>query len=211
MTRQQEGFARTAQSIIKELEKRNMEGFFCETSQDAVEKVLSLLPEGATISWGGSETIKECGLMDAIRNGNYTLLDRANVQGEEEYREFFSQVVKADAFLMSTNAITENGELVNIDGASNRLACLLHGPKNVFVIVGMNKLTSDVSAAIGRIRNVACPANTLRLNRNTPCALTGKCGNCFSPDSICSQIVVTRRSSQPKRIKVILVAEHLGY
>ncbi len=211
MTRQQEGFARTAQSIIKELEKRNMEGFFCETSKDAVEKVLSLLPEGATISWGGSETIKECGLMDAIRNGNYTLLDRANVQGEEEYREFFSQVVKADAFLMSTNAITENGELVNIDGASNRLACLLHGPKNVFVIVGMNKLTSDVSAAIGRIRNVACPANTLRLNRNTPCALTGKCGNCFSPDSICSQIVVTRRSSQPKRIKVILVAEHLGY
>lgn len=211
MTRQQEGFARTAQSIIKELEKRNMEGFFCETSKDAVEKVLSLLPDGATISWGGSETIKECGLMDAIRNGNYTLLDRANVQGEEEYREFFSQVVKADAFLMSTNAITENGELVNIDGASNRLACLLHGPKNVFVIVGMNKLTSDVSAAIGRIRNVACPANTLRLNRNTPCALTGKCGNCFSPDSICSQIVVTRRSSQPKRIKVILVAEHLGY
>lgn len=211
MTRQQEGFARTAQSIIKELEKRNMEGFFCETSKDAVEKVLSLLPDGATISWGGSETIKECGLMDAIHNGNYNLLDRANIQGEEEYREFFSQVVKADAFLMSTNAITENGELVNIDGASNRLACLLHGPKNVFVIVGMNKLTSDVSAAIGRIRNVACPANTLRLNRNTPCALTGKCGNCFSPDSICSQIVVTRRSSQPKRIKVILVAEHLGY
>ena len=211
MTRHQEGFARTAQSIIKELEKRNMEGFFCETSKDAVEKVLSLLPDGATISWGGSETIKECGLMDAIHNGNYNLLDRANVQGEEEYREFFSQVVKADAFLMSTNAITENGELVNIDGASNRLACLLHGPKNVFVIVGMNKLTSDVSAAIGRIRNVACPANTLRLNRNTPCALTGKCGNCFSPDSICSQIVVTRRSSQPKRIKVIIVAEHLGY
>ncbi len=211
MTRQQEGFACTAKSIIKELEKRNMEGFFCETSKDAVEKVLSLLPEGATISWGGSETIKECGLMDALKNGNYNLLDRANVQGEDEYREFFSQVVKADAFLMSTNAITENGELVNIDGASNRLACLLHGPKNVFVIVGMNKLTCDVPAAIGRIRNVACPANTLRLNRNTPCALTGKCGNCFSPDSICSQIVVTRRSSQPKRIKVILVAEHLGY
>ena len=150
-----------------------------------------------------------------------TLLAMSNIFSQS----FFSRVIEqadivpktygeiccSDFFLMSTNAITENGELVNIDGASNRLACLLHGPKNVFVIVGMNKLTSDVPAAIGRIRNVACPANTLRLNRNTPCALTGKCGNCFSQDSICSQIVVTRRSSQPKRIKVILVAEHLGY
>lgn len=211
MTRQQEGFARTAKSIIKELEKRNMEGYFCETSKDAVEKVLSMIPEGSVISWGGSETIKECGLMDAIHSGKYKLLDRSTIQGEEAYREFFSQVVKADAFLMSSNAITENGELVNIDGASNRLACLLHGPKNVYVIVGMNKLVCDVPAAIGRIRNVACPANTLRLNRNTPCSITGKCGDCYSQDSICSQMVVTRRSSQPGRIKVILVAEHLGY
>lgn len=211
MTKQQEGFARTAKSIIKELEKRNMDGYFCETSQEAVDKVLSFIPEGSVISWGGSETIKECGLMDAIKSGNYKLLDRSMIQGEDDYREFFSQVVKADAFLMSSNAITENGELVNIDGASNRLACLLHGPKNVFVVVGMNKLASDVPAAIGRIRNVACPANTIRLNRNTPCSITGKCGDCYSPDSICSQIVITRRCSQPKRIKIILVAETLGY
>lgn len=210
MTKQQEGFALTAKSIIKELEKRNMEGYFCETCEDAVQTVLSLLPEHATISWGGSETIKECGLMDAIKAGDYNLLDRATVN-PEEYREFYSKVVMADAFLMSSNAITEKGELVNIDGAANRLACLLHGPQNVFVIVGMNKLVCDVPAAIGRIRNVACPANTLRLNRQTPCSVTGKCGDCYSQDSICSQIVVTRRSTQPKRIKVILVAEHLGY
>ena len=210
MTKRQEGFALTAKSIIKELEKRNMEGYFCESSEKAVELVLSLLPENATISWGGSETIKECGLMDAIKAGNYTLLDRAAVT-PEAYREFYSKVVMTDAFLMSSNAITENGELVNIDGAANRLACLLHGPQSVYVIVGMNKLVSDVEAAIGRIRNTACPANTLRLNRKTPCALTGKCGDCYSQDSICSQIVVTRRSTQPKRIKVILVAENLGY
>ncbi len=210
MTKQQEGFALTAKSIIKELEKRNMEGFFCESSEDAVKLVLSLLPDNATISWGGSETIKECGLMDAIQNGNYNLLDRSKIS-PEEYREFYSKVVMADAFLMSSNAITENGELVNIDGAANRLACLLHGPQNVYVIVGMNKLVCDVPAAIGRIRNVACPANTLRLNRKTPCSVTGKCGDCYSQDSICSQIVVTRRSTQPKRIKVILVAENLGY
>jgi len=210
MTKQQEGFALTAKSIIKELDKRNMEGYFCENSEEAVKLVLSLLPEKATISWGGSETIKECGLMDAIKAGDYNLLDRATVS-HEEYREFYSKVVMADVFLMSTNAITENGELVNIDGASNRLSCLLHGPQNVFVIAGMNKLVSDVPAAIGRIRNVACPANTLRLNRKTPCSVTGKCGDCYSQDSICSQIVVTRRSTQPKRIKVILVAEPLGY
>lgn len=210
MTKQQEGFALTAKSIIKELEKRNMEGYFCASSEEAVKTVLSLLPEHATISWGGSETIKECGLMDAIKAGDYNLLDRAAV-APEDYREFYSKVVMADAFLMSTNAITENGELVNIDGAANRLACLLHGPQNVFVIVGMNKLVCDVPAAIGRIRNVACPANTLRLNRKTPCSVTGKCGDCYSQDSICSQIVVTRRSTQPKRIKVILVAENLGY
>ncbi|MBE5886169.1 MAG: lactate utilization protein [Lachnospiraceae bacterium] len=210
MTKQQEGFALTAKSIIKELEKRNMEGYFCENSKEAVQLVLSLLPENATISWGGSETIKECGLMDAIKAGNYNLLDRATI-APEDYREFYSKVVMADAFLMSTNAITENGELVNIDGAANRLACLLHGPQNVYVIVGMNKLVCDVPAAVGRIRNVACPANTLRLNRKTPCSVTGKCGDCYSQDSICSQIVVTRRSTQPKRIKVILVAENLGY
>lgn len=210
MTKRQEGFALTAKSIIKELEKRNMEGYFCENSEEAVKTVLSLLPENATVSWGGSETIKECGLMDALQNGNYNLLDRSKVS-PEEYREFYSKVVMADAFFMSSNAITENGELVNIDGAANRLACLLHGPQSVYVIVGMNKLVSDVDAAIGRIRNTACPANTLRLNRKTPCALTGKCGDCYSQESICSQIVVTRRSTQPKRIKVILVAENLGY
>ncbi|MBQ8246989.1 MAG: lactate utilization protein [Lachnospiraceae bacterium] len=210
MTKQQEGFALTAKTIIKELDKRNMEGYFCESSEEAVKLILSLLPEQATVSWGGSETIKECGLMDALRKGNYHLLDRSTVT-PEEYREFYSKVVMADAFFMSSNAITENGELVNIDGAANRLACLLHGPQNVYVIVGMNKLVCDVPAALGRIRNVACPANTLRLNRKTPCSVTGKCGDCYSQDSICSQIVVTRRSTQPKRIKVILVAENLGY
>lgn len=210
MTRQQEGFAASAKTIIKELEKRNMEGFFCENSAEAVKLVLSMIPEKSSVSWGGSETIKECGLMDALRLGDYELLDRSKI-APEEYREFFGKVAMSDAFLMSTNAITTSGELVNIDGASNRLACLLHGPQNVYVIVGINKLVSDVPAAIGRIRSVACPANTLRLNRNTPCALTGRCGDCYSQDSICSQIVITRRSSQPKRIKVILVAEHLGY
>lgn len=211
MTIRQTGFEKTAQNIIKELEKRNIDGYFCENSEKAVELVLTLLPKKASIGWGGSETIKECGLMEALQKGDYTLIDRSTVTTPEERREIYGKTVMADAFLMSSNAITENGELVNIDGASNRLACLLHGPKEVYVLVGMNKLVSDVEAGIGRIRNTACPANTLRLGRKTPCSMTGKCGNCFGDESICSNIVVTRRSSIPNRIKVILIAENLGY
>lgn len=211
MTIRQTGFEKTAKTIIKELEKRNIDGYFCESSEKAVELVLALLPKNASIGWGGSETIKECGLMDALAKGDYELIDRATAKTPEERREIYGRTVMADAFLMSTNAITENGELVNIDGASNRLACLLHGPKEVYVLVGMNKLVSDVEAAIGRIRNTACPANTIRLDRKTPCSMTGKCGNCFGDESICSNIVVTRRSSFPNRIKVILIAENLGY
>lgn len=211
MTVKQQGFELTARSIIKELDKRNIKGYFCESSEEACNLVLSLLPDKASIGWGGSETIKECGLMDAIQNKGFELIDRATAKTPEERREIFGRTVMADAFLMSTNAITENGELVNIDGASNRLACLLHGPKEVYVLVGMNKLVKDVPAAIGRIRNTACPANTLRLQRNTPCAKTGKCGDCFGNESICSNIVITRRSSVEDRIKVILIAENLGY
>lgn len=211
MTIKQLGFQATANSIIKELKKRNMEGFFCETGKEATDLVLSLLPENASIGWGGSETIKEIGLLKTLEAGNYTLYDRSKVNGPEEARELYGKTVMADAFLMSSNAITENGELVNTDGAANRLSCLLHGPREVYVIVGMNKLVKDVEAGIGRIKSVACPANTIRLKRNTPCALTGKCGDCFCDDSICSQTVITRRSTQPGRIKVILVAENLGY
>jgi len=211
MTKQQEGFALTAKSIIKELDKRNMEGYFCESNEKAVETFLSLLPEGSTVSWGGSESIIECGIMDALKAGNYNLLDRSTVNGPEEFREFFSKVVLADAFLMSSNALTIKGELVNIDGNSNRLACLLHGPKTVFVIVGMNKLVPDVEAGIGRIRNIACPANAIRLNKTTPCGITGLCGDCYAEGCMCNQIVVTRRSGHPGRIKILLVAENLGY
>ena len=117
----------------------------------------------------------------------------------------------ADAYFMSSNAITYDVILLNIDGSGNRLACLMHGPKEVFVIVGMNKFTKTVEAGIERIRNLASPANVQRLNRKTPCHETGLCADCFSPDCICSHLVVTRRSLLPGRIKVFMVAENLGY
>ena len=200
-----------ANTIIKNMEKKNLEAYYCATSAEAVEKALSLMPEGASITWGGSESIKECGLMDAIKNANYELIDRTDAKTPEEDRIMYSRQVMADFFLMSSNAITIDGELVNIDGNSNRVACLCCGPKNVIVIAGMNKVTSTIADGVRRVRNFAAPANTVRLNRNTPCAQTGKCGDCYSPDCVCSQIVITRRSSIPNRIKVILVGEELGY
>ena len=200
-----------ANTIIKNMEKKNLEAYYCATSAEAVEKALSLMPEGASITWGGSESIKECGLMDAIKAANYELIDRTDAKTPEEDRIMYSRQVMADFFLMSSNAITIDGELVNIDGRANRVSLLCWGPQNVIVIAGMNKIASDVESAVQRVRDAAAPPNTVRLNKNTPCAQTGRCGNCYSPDCICSQIVITRRSSTPNRIKVILVGEELGY
>ena len=200
-----------ANTIIKNMKKKNMEGYYCATSAEAVEKALSLMPEGASITWGGSVTLTECGLMEAIQAKNYDLIDRADAKTPEEARQMYGRQVMADFFLMSSNAVTLDGELVNIDGNSNRVACLCCGPKNVIVIAGMNKIVSTVEEGVDRVHNFAAPPNTVRLNKNTPCAQTGRCADCYSPDCICSQIVITRRSSIPNRIKVILVGEELGY
>lgn len=211
MNHLQSSFAAAAPGIIKNLEKRNMEGYFYERSADMVKDVLSHIPAGSSITWGGSESVTESGLMDAINSGAYNLLDRSVPKTPEEKRIFYSHSVLADAFLMSTNAITFDGILVNVDGNGNRVACLITGPTEVYVIAGMNKIVGTIEEGINRVRNLAAPSNVQRLNRNTPCAKTGKCADCFSPDSICSQIVITRRSGIKGRIKVLLVAENLGY
>ena len=200
-----------ANTMIKNMAKKNLEGYYCATSAEAVEKALSLMPEGASVTWGGSMTLTECGLMDALRTANYEIIDRDTAKTPEEARVMYSKQVMADYFLMSTNAITIDGELVNIDGRSNRVSCLCWGPQNVIIIAGMNKVAPAVESAIKRVRNMAAPANCVRLNKNTPCAQTGKCGDCYSQESICSQVLITRRSSAPNRIKVILVGEELGY
>ena len=139
-----------AQTIIKGLEKRNMEGVFCETKEDALAKALSYIEEGSSVTWGGSMSISEIGLMDAVKNGNYEIIDRSVAKNYDEQREIFSKAVLADYYLMSSNAITLDGELINIDGTGNRVACLTYGPKNVIMIVGMNKVVNDVEDGIKR-------------------------------------------------------------
>lgn len=211
MTNRQLAFKAASESMMEQLKKRNMEGYFFENSVSCVKAITEMMEPGSAISWGGSETIKECGLMDAVKLGNYHLIDRLSARTPEESRELYAQAVMADYYLMSTNAITLEGELINIDGFGNRVACLIAGPRNVIVVAGMNKLVTDIASGYGRVKNIASPANVQRLHKNTPCFHTGRCGDCFSPDCICSQTVITRRSSLPGRIKIFLVAEDLGY
>lgn len=211
MSHKSTALAKQAEAIIKNLEKRNMEGFYFNTAAECTRAILDTIPQGSVISWGGSESIKEAGLMDGIHNGNYKLIDRFAAATPEESRALYAQAVLADYYLMSSNAITLDGELINIDGNGNRVACLIQGPSHVILVVGMNKVVTDVKSGIARVRNMASPANAIRLNKNIPCAATGTCHDCLAPECFCNQIVVTRRSGHTGRIKVYLVGESLGY
>lgn len=211
MSAKEQYHERISASLIKKLAARGMEGHYCATKEEAKALALGLMEAGSSVTWGGSETIKEIGLLDALVPSKYTILDRSTAKTPQEQREFYAKAVMADYFLMSSNAITLDGELVNIDGNGNRVACLITGPRNVIVIAGMNKLVPDVASGIARVHNFAAPPNGVRLNTGTPCASTGRCGNCLADGCMCCHEVVTRKSRVPGRIKVILVGETLGY
>lgn len=200
-----------AATIIENLRTRGMEGYYFGTSGECVSFILEMMPKGSSVSWGGSMTFEETGMKEALSDGSYRLIDRMSAKTPEERRSVYAQTVMSDYYFMSTNAITLDGELINIDGNGNRLACLMQGPSNVMILAGINKITSDIECGFRRVKDIASPANTVRLNKNTPCSHTGRCGSCFSPDCICSHTVITRRSGTPGRIKVFLINEDLGY
>ncbi|MCR5686523.1 MAG: lactate utilization protein [Lachnospiraceae bacterium] len=200
-----------AESIIAKLKLRKMEGYYADTMEEACGKVLELIGDGSkSVAYGGSMTIDNSELKKMIKDRGHDLIIRENYKTDDEMRELKSKMVNADTFLMSTNAITLDGELINIDGRGNRVSFLIYGPEQVIVIAGMNKVVTDTDAGIARTRNVASPANTVRLGCDTPCASAGRCGNCLE-HTICCEIVITRCSMVPGRIKVILVGEDLGY
>lgn len=199
------------QTVLANLKNRRMDAYYCESKEEAVQTVLSLVPRGASVGWGGSVTLGQIGLTDALADHGCELLDRAAAKTPEEQKELYARTLGCDWFFMSTNAMTEDGLLVNIDGRGNRVAFLCYGPENVCLIVGINKLVPSLEEALTRASDVAAPQNAVRLHRATPCAKTGKCMDCRSPDCICAQTVVTRLSHIPHRIKVILVGETLGY
>lgn len=212
LTPKQENYRNLAETIIKNFNARGIEGYYCADREEANAKAKRFLTPDCSISWGGSETLKEIGLIDDLKEtDDYTIYDRKMAKSPDEAREIYGKIVTADYYFMSSNAITLDGELVNIDGVGNRVACLCHGPENVIVIAGMNKVVEGVKDGISRTRNIAAPPNAVRLGLNSPCAVSGKCRDCLSDDCICGQIVVTRMSRVSGRIKVILVGEELGY
>lgn len=200
-----------AKTIIANLEKRNINGYYFDTAKECTAFILSLLKDNQSVTWGGSMSIKQSGLIDAVKeSGKFTVYDRAAFS-PENMDEYNKLAFSSDCYLMSSNAITIGGELVNIDGNGNRVASLIFGPKKVFLIIGMNKVANNTEDALMRVRNIASPPNTIRLSKNTPCAATGKCGDCYCDDCICNQIVITRRSREKERIHVFLVGENLGF
>ena len=201
-----------AEQVIKNLKKRHMDGYYCKTPQEAVSLASSLMSAGSSVTWGGCMTMKEIGLLDEIKSRHdLVVMDRADAKTPEEVDALYRKAFSADTFIMSTNAITLDGELLNIDGTGNRVAALIYGPKQVLVIAGMNKVCKDLDEAMTRVRNIASPPNCIRLDKKTPCASTGVCGDCLSADCICNQIVTTRNSRDPQRIKVILVEGSWGF
>ena len=201
-----------SQKVIKGLESRGMSGYYVQSKEEALKLALSMIPEGSTVSKGGSMSVIEIGLSKALTEGNYNFIDRdKRGPGAEDPRVSALKAYDSDVYLCSANAVTEDGVLVNIDGNSNRVSALAFGPKKVILIVGMNKITADVDSAIKRARNEAAPINTQRFGLNTPCAKTGSCMNCKNPDTICCQFLITRFSRHPGRIHVILVNDSLGF
>ncbi len=197
-----------AQKVIKGLESRNMSGYYAASKEEALKIALELIPEGSSVTMGGAMSVHEIGLSDALKNGNYKFIDR---DAYEDKRAAMLLAYDADVFLSSVNSMTEDGVLINIDGNSNRVSAIAQGPKKVVFVVGMNKVCNDVDAAMKRARNVAAPTNAQRFGLDTPCAKTGSCMNCKSPDTICCQFLITRFSRHKDRIHVILVNDMLGF
>lgn len=197
-----------AQKVIQGLKSRNMTGYYAANKEEALKLALDLIPEKSSVTMGGAMSAHEIGLVDRLKEGDYNFIDR---DAYEDKRAAMLMAYDADIFLSSANAVTEDGVLVNIDGNSNRVSAIAQGPRKVIFIVGMNKVCDDIDGAMKRARNVAAPINAQRFGLSTPCAKTGSCFNCKSPDTICCQFLITRYSRHEGRIHVILVNDSLGF
>jgi len=211
------------ENVLKNLENNNIQAFYAENCKAAVEIVKTLIKEGDTVTMGGSMSVSQSGVRDLIAGGKYNFLDRTR-EGitPEEIDELYRQTFFADAYFCSSNAVTENGELYNVDGNSNRVAAILYGPKSVIMIVGKNKIVKNIDEAINRVKTIAAPKNTQRLGKETYCRINGKCvslnnddtymcDGCNGANRICRNYVICGPQRDKHRIKVILVNENLGY
>lgn len=196
---------------IEALEKNNMQAYLVNSIDELIEKIKEVVNEGQTVSCGGSMTLFETGVIEHLKSGRYNYLDRYK-EGitPEEVKKVYREAFFADAYFTSSNAITEDGKLYNVDGNGNRVAAMLYGPDKVIVVAGSNKIVKNLDEAIERVKCIAGPANSKRLNRKTPCSKVGYCMDCNSNERICREYTVISKPV-PNRIYVIFLNEELGY
>lgn len=197
---------------IESLKNNNINGYFISSKKELIKKIEEIVPSGSKVGYGGSMTLFESGVMEHLRSERYDLLDR-DKEGlsKEELTNIYRLSFLADAYFSSTNAITEQGELYNVDGNGNRVAAMLYGPDKVIVIVGVNKIVKNIEAAIERNRQVSAPANAKRLNKQAPCAKVGYCMDCRSKDKICREYTLIRSQNRNDRMYVMFMDEEFGY
>lgn len=204
-------YEKRGQALVKSLQQRQFEAYYCSDKAEALAKALTLIPEGSSVGWGGCASVSQIGLLDAVCNGSFNVIDRDTAVSQEERMELMRKCLSADVFLTGANAISMDGQMVNIDGMGNRVSAIVFGPRSVIVVAGMNKVVDTVEDAIVRARTVAAPINKQRFPAPTPCMVNGKCADCKSEGSICNQILITRSCRPSGRIKFILVGEELGF
>ena len=203
-------YAKRGSILVKNLQSRHFDAYYCDNKEKALKKALELIPEGASVGWGGALSAEQIGLMEAVKEGNFRAIDRSLAKNDEERQQMMKDMMFCDVFLTGANGLSLDGQMVNIDGTGNRVAATIFGPKSVIVVAGMNKVEDSLEAAINRARTVAAPMNNQRFNNDNPCSTTGTCGNCKNETCICNQIVITRHCRPVGRIKFILVGEELG-
>lgn len=201
-----------ADKVVEALQKNNFTASYVSTRQEALAKLAALIPPDATVGIGGSWTIKEIGIDTLLEERGNTVFNH-NKPGlsPEESLALRRQEMTADVFLTGTNALTLKGELVNVDGAGNRVAAMIFGPKKVIVITGVNKIVTDVDAAMDRIELFAAPINNKRLNRPNPCTITGECMDCQGPTRICNVTTVMHKKPAASDVEIIIIGEELGF
>ncbi len=204
-------YRKRGEILVKNLQKRHFDAYYCQTREQALQQALALIPQGATVGWGGAMSAGQIGLMDAVNAGNYHALDRDTCETPQQREEMARQCMISDVFLTGANAISLDGQMVNIDGLGNRVSAIIYGPKSVLVIAGMNKVCDTLEQAVARARTVAAPMNQQRfLLPDNPCTATGSCADCKAESCICNHIVITRHCRPKGRIRFILVGEDLG-
>lgn len=208
---QKQYYEKRGRVLVKNLQSRRFEAYYCADKAEALETALSLIPKGSSVGWGGALSAQQIGLMDALSAGGYHTLDRDKTSSPSERKQMMKRCLTADVFLTGANAISMDGQMVNIDGIGNRLAAIAFGPESILVIAGMNKVVDTLDDAVTRARTVAAPMNLQRFPNQTPCKTTGMCADCKCEDCICNQILITRNSRPAGRIKFILVGEELGF